>query len=150
MKQLTIEERFVPLDESDILYIENKFGLKFPDDLKLFLKMHQGACTTEDYLPYPNSPENEILISCFLEVKDRDDNFSMERWMDGYYSMRIEEPKFDKGLLVPLVKDICSNPVCYSLSPETMGQIFYLTHNFRLLTNTLEEFISRLQEEPED
>jgi cell wall assembly regulator SMI1 len=152
MRQLTIDERFVPLNPEDISHVETKFEITFPRDLILFLSLHQGAITSECEFPCPDEddPDGGIIFSSFLEVRFKGNNFSIERWLENYNDMKTEGPRYDRGSWIPIASDIGSNHACYSLNPDTFGQIFmYYPYDgnenpFFFICATLEEFVDAL------
>lgn len=153
MNQLTIKKNFVPLDLSDIAHVESKFGIIFPPDLVSFFQLYQGAITYECQIlwdPLGPEPDIAVLFSNFLEVKFKGKNYSIERWRENYNEMKEEGPEYDHGIWIPLASDIGSCHACYSLNPETFGQIFmYDPYGgndapFNFLRPTLEDFVNGL------
>jgi hypothetical protein len=158
MLQLTIEDGFVPLDMEDITHVESRFNIVFPSDFIAFMQLYQGASVKENCFMYPDidAPGNYIYVTDFSEVKFKGDNFSIERWLENFMEMKEELPTIYYGLWLDFGSDNASRNLCYSLNPETFGQIFLYSpyegseDPFDFLSPTLEDFVNALIEEPSE
>ncbi len=158
MQQLTIRKGFVPLDMEDITHVETRFNIVFPPDFIAFMQLYQGAMVRENCFmhPHPLDHENYIYITDFSEVKFKGHNFSIERWLENFIGMKEDLPSIYYGLWLSFGSDDCSRNLCYSLNPETFGQIFlYSPYDgsedpFDFLSPSLEDFVNALIEEPDE
>jgi cell wall assembly regulator SMI1 len=152
MQELTFFSPAVPLDLQDIAHVESRFNIVFPADFIAFMQLYQGATVWQCLFPDPLStdPEEYIQITNFSEVKFKGHNLSIERWLENFFEMKDELPSIYHGIWLPFGSDDVSRNLCYSLNPETFGQIFLYSpyegseDPFEFMSPTLEDFVNAL------
>lgn len=155
MQQLTFFSSPVPLDMQDVTHVELRFNIVFPPDFIAFMQLYQGATVWQCLMPDPRSsdPEEYIYITNFSEVKFNGNNLSIEGWLENFLEMKEELPLLYYGMWLPFGSDNVSRNLCYSLNPDTFGQIFIYSpyegseDPFDFLSPTLEDFVNALIDE---
>lgn len=140
MKNLTIIRSRQSTDaKNDIMYIEQRFGLNFPDYLVVFLEKYNGAKVKECYFN-----ENHIL-KIFLQLRKNDLLASIESILEGHQF-------YGDNLYIPFAIDSGGWDYNVSIHPDTYGQVWVDKFDsgeenpFEFVCNSFEEFINGLTE----
>jgi len=145
---MSMEFRYqsVPVDDADIDAVENRFGFKFPDDLRATYKGSNGGRPIRDRLVYDHVTS---VVDAFLPIKHSSSALStMER--------SIQRLKIDQRLLhehlVPFAIDPFGSYFCFSLRECEYGAIYMFRMELweepdkaaKLLASSLTDFLARL------
>lgn len=132
--------------EKDILYIENKYKFKFPDEIREhFLTFNGGRTERRAFL----DEEYEFVVQQFIPIKDDDDGRDLDTVLD-----TLRHDNTIPNWLIPFADEPSGDLYCFSLDEDELGAIYYWDHecidqpdeSYGYLSESLKEFIESLVE----
>jgi hypothetical protein len=145
MKKLTITSPGVLISIDDIVDFEKKYELIFPDYLKEFFLLYNGAGTEEyRYLKGPS-----YSVNSFLPLYS-DINASLDLILP---AVRDPEEGIGRNDLVPFATDPGGRPFYVSTGESDYGSVYYDVWGLaekeplRKIADSFEEFIDGLQKD---
>jgi hypothetical protein len=147
MKNLIIEDFFVPITETEIEQFENNNNVIMPNYLKDFFLKYNGASVTE----YMYFNEVNYVVNSFLPLL-KSKITSVENFLTW-----IRDPEFCIGRndLIPFATDPGNHPFLVSIGGDDEGVVYFSIVGFgednplRKLADSFEEFINGLKSEEE-
>jgi len=147
---VVFEDTASPLSELDIKRVENRLGIRLPQDLKEHYLLHNGGRPSPQFFPKDGDAYD---VHQFLSMNTDDQNCSFE---DTYIMMVDQTPEFPRGY-IPFADDSGGDMFLYSVRSESFGNIMFISHEdyedpnryVLFLAPTLKQFINALTELPE-
>ncbi|QPF93764.1 SMI1/KNR4 family protein [Bradyrhizobium commune] len=147
---VVFEDTAPPLSELDIKRVENRLGIRLPQDLKEHYLLHNGGRPCPQFFPKDGDAYD---VDCFYSMNTYAKGSSFERT---YVMMVHQTPEFPRGY-IPFADDCSGDKFLYSVRPESFGNIMFISHEdyedpdryVVFLAPTLKEFINSLTELPE-
>ncbi|MBQ7521917.1 MAG: SMI1/KNR4 family protein [Clostridia bacterium] len=117
------------ISNSEISEAENRLGVKFSEEYKLFLLNTNGGIPEQDMLydfyDEVTGNENTSVIRQFYALNDED-------WQNDIvtiFNIMYQEQMIAKDML-PIADDPLGNIICLSLATYDYGTVYYLNHEF--------------------
>jgi cell wall assembly regulator SMI1 len=140
-----------PLSELDIKRVENRLGIRLPQDLKEHYLRHNGGTPHPQFFPKDG---DAYEVKKFLPMNIEDPIGTT--FEDTYVMMVDQTPDFPRGV-IPFADDPSGDMFLYSVRPESFGNIMFISHEdyedpdryILFLAPTLKQFINSLTELPE-
>jgi cell wall assembly regulator SMI1 len=148
---MVVFERTSPaLSELDIKRVENRLGVRLPQDLKAHYLLHNGGRPRPQFFVKDGEAYD---VDCFYSMNTGAKGSSFERT---YVMMVDQTPEFPRGY-IPFADDSAGDMFLYSVRPESFGNIMFNSHEdyedpdryVVFLAPTLKEFIDSLTELPD-
>lgn len=147
---VVFEQTAPPLSELDIMRVENRLGIRLPQDLKEHYLLHNGGTPRPQFFPKDGDAYD---VDRFFSINTGAQGSSFERT---YVMMVDQTPDFPRGY-IPFASDCSGDMFLYSVRPESFGNIMFISHEdyedpdryVVFLAPTLKEFINSLTELPE-
>ncbi len=120
MTHVAISESYQPLQEADILRLEQELRAELPRDYRSFLLAHNGGTPDPDVFIIGGDPEDEDVVSQFLGIQqgEYEDLFNLL----GVFRGRIPDN------LLPVARDPFGNLICLSITGENRGKVYFWDH----------------------
>jgi cell wall assembly regulator SMI1 len=140
-----------PLSELDIKRVENRLGIRLPQDLREHYLLHNGGAPRPQFFP-KDGDAYEVRKFLPMNIEDR-----IGATFEDTYVMMVEQtPDFPRGV-IPFAIDPSGDKFLYSVRPESFGNIMFISHEdyedpdryFVFLAPTLKQFIDSLTELPD-
>jgi len=147
---VVFERTASPLSELDIKRVEDRLGVRLPQDLKEHYLLHNGGRPRPRFFVKDGEAYD---VDCFYSMNTGARGSSFEQ----IYVMMVDQtPEFLRGY-IPFADDPSGDMYVYSVRPESFGNIAIYIHDryedddrkVEFLAPTLREFIESLTEEPD-
>jgi cell wall assembly regulator SMI1 len=139
-----------PLTPADLEAVEQRLGIRLPDDYRAWLLKHNGGRPKPAGFKYKleTGPYTDGVVAWFLGLHDGPhENFERDcRWWKGQH--RLPENLF------PIADDPFGNLICMSFGGADKGKIYFWDHeeegpepsydNCHLIADSLQEFLEGL------
>lgn len=147
---VVFERTASPLSELDIKRVENRLGIRLPEDLKEHYLRHNGGRPRPRFFVKDGEAYD---VDCFYSMNTGAKGSSFERT----YTMMVDQtPEFPRGY-IPFADTTGAGFFMYSVNPESFGNIMFNQPEYYgdderyvlFLAPTLKAFIDSLTELPE-
>jgi hypothetical protein len=147
---VVFERTASPLSELDIKRVENRLGIRLPQDLKKHYLLHNGGSPRPEFFVKDGEAYD---VDCFYPMNTGAEGRSFERT---YVMMVDQTPQFPRGY-IPFADTTGAGFFMYSVNPESFGSIMFNQPEYYgdderyvlFLAPTLKEFIGSLTELPD-
>jgi hypothetical protein len=147
---VVFERTASPLSELDIKRVENRLGIRLPQDLKEHYLLHNGGRPRPRFFVKDGEAYD---VDCFYSMNTGAKGSSFERT---YVMMVDQTPEFPRGY-IPFADTTGAGFFMYSVNPESFGSIMFNQPEYYgdderyvlFLAPTLRAFIESLTELPD-
>lgn len=157
MKILEIKEPEIAINLEDIVNLEKKLNICFPEDYKQHLLKYNGGHPIKDGAPMISpidKSETDIGINWFLAIY----NGESSNFLKAYNTFKIWQKRMPDEL-IPIANASCGNAICISIKGNNYGKVYFWDHeqeayegeepdysNVHLIANNFTDFINSLYE----
>jgi len=143
-----------PLSEARLVQVEEKIGIRLPEQYRRFLLKYNGGQPIPASFHYKTEagPYSGSMVDWFLAIYDGEYN-NFESWFE---LCKGEQPRVPANL-VPIAHDPGGNLICISVSGSDQGAVYFWDHeneaedepdyrNVHLIDDTFDEFLAHLKD----